>query len=691
MIIIASFFQPWLGIYGLGAVMVSNLLAWALGFNKKEIESGIFGINSLLTSLALAGPYQSSEHLIILLMIACIFNVFLTVTLNGIFARFGVPSLSFPFLICLWIMLLASRSYDALAFSEGNIFLINELYTYGGNTLIKWYNTFSSFKLPEFIDIYFKSLGAIIFEYNLVAGILVAIGLIIHSRISFLISLIGFATGYFYYKWFEGDFTQIQYSYIGFNFILCSIAIGGFFFIANKRSILFAIIITPIVGVLIAALSSIFAILQLPIYSLPFILVVIMVLYLAHFFDPKDPFLKKVIHQKFSPEENLYNFQNYMLRFGEKAIVPLSLPFYGKWKVSQAYNGNITHKGDWQHALDFVIENEDGHTYKTEGKTLDDFYCYKLPILAPANGTITEVINHIEDNEVGEVNMENNWGNTVVIQIGEHLYVQLSHLLKDSILVQKGAYVQKGNIIGYLGNSGRSPEPHLHFQVQANPYIGSKTISFPLSNYLIDNQEGIQLTQNNVPSKDDWTENIPVNNMMQEAFNWIPGKKFKIKIENQFEEWEIHTDAYNQSYIYCSNDESIAYFKVENGLLYFTSFDGNKDGFLFLFHLAMHKLTLCHYEGFKTKDSIPKHHIKQSILNKLNDFVAPFSTIPTYQFESNTSNYNEMDSKVEVHSNIFLNQDELYLSSTSFIEDSRILQIDIEILKKNISAQFIYE
>ena len=138
-----------------------------------------------------------------------------------------------------------------------------------------------------------------------------------------------------------------------------------------------------------------------------------------------------------------------------------------KWHISQGHNGKITHLGDWQHAWDFDIVNEKEETYRYPGIKTTDFYCYDLPVLAPAAGYVVEIINNVEDNEIGEVNIKENFGNTIIIKHGEYFYSKLSHLKKDSFKVAVGDYVYKGTIIASCGNSGRSPEPHLHFQLQA--------------------------------------------------------------------------------------------------------------------------------------------------------------------------------------------------------------------------------
>lgn len=97
-----------------------------------------------------------------------------------------------------------------------------------------------------------------------------------------------------------------------------------------------------------------------------------------------------------------------------------------------------THKENWRHAWDFEIRDEMGHTYRNSGAQVSDFYCYDKPVLAPADGWIEDILDGIEDNSVGEVNLEQNWGNTVVIRHAEQLYSAMSHLKIDSIKVSKG-------------------------------------------------------------------------------------------------------------------------------------------------------------------------------------------------------------------------------------------------------------
>lgn len=57
-------------------------------------------------------------------------------------------------------------------------------------------------------------------------------------------------------------------------------------------------------------------------------------------------------------------------------------------------------------------------------------------------------------------------------------------ILKDSFGVFIGQYVTKGTYLATCGNSGRSPEPHIHFQLQTIPTIGAQTLEYPISYFI---------------------------------------------------------------------------------------------------------------------------------------------------------------------------------------------------------------
>jgi urea transporter/murein DD-endopeptidase MepM/ murein hydrolase activator NlpD len=616
------------GLTGLVAVITSNIIALSFGFYKTEIEKGLYGFNSLLVGLGLGSYFAPSFELFIFIIISAFISVLLLNFFKGVFLKYQLPYLSLPFIFSLWIIMLASRYFPNLGISERGIFTFNTLYNIGGTGLVDIYERLSSIPFSMPVRTYFISLAAIFFQYSIFSGILISIGILIFSRIAFLLSIVGYASAYYFYSLLGGNIAELSYSYIGFNFILTSIAVGGFFLIPSFRSFLWAVFLTPIVILLTVSLSQLFAVFHLSVYSLPFNLAVILFLYTLKFRTKLSEKLTEVQFQFNNPEKNLYYFNNHKIISQQSVYIPFRPPFHGIWTVSQAHDGDISHKDGWRHAWDFVITDKEGKEFTDSGLFPENYYCYGKSILSPADGIVDQVIDHIPDNEIGKYNLEQNWGNTIIIKHSENLYSSLNHLKPGSAQVKPGEAIKKGQKVAELGNSGRSPYPHLHLQFQTTPYIGSKTIFYPLGFYMLNNQSE-PLPQNfHSPLKNDKISAVEISPSLKNAFNLIPGKIFKVtatfnnkKID---ETWEVLTDIYNNSYIYNSHNGAAAWFIKNEYQLYFSHFTGDKNSVLYYFYLSFYKVFLAYYKNLLIEESIPQNIAFKGPILYGQDFFAPF-------------------------------------------------------------------
>lgn len=660
LILLASFLNPAVGIWGLLAVIFTNILAKWMEFNSQTIEDGLFGLNSLLVVLGLAVFFNVNFSFLFVFITINIFTLLLSVGFANLMARFQLPFLAFPFIIAIWVTFYVMNSYTNLVIDEGNIYFLNDVFKIGGKSWLDLYERFDGLPIPEVILGYFKSLSAIVFQFNWIAGLFIAIGLVLSSRISFILSLIGYITGYLYFMVVGENLNNIHYGYIGFNFILFAIAIGAFYFVSKRKVHLAVIILTPVLGLIITGLSGFLGVFGLPIFALPFMLMTVLVIYTMNFTTNFTTF-PKVIYQTYSPEKNLYNYLNYIERFGSNQhFIRIGLPFYGKWKVWQGHNGKHTHKGEWKNAWDFVIIDKDENTFKNDGHLLEDYYCYNAPVVAPADGNVINIIDGIADNIPGEINMIQNWGNTIVIKHANFLYSQISHLKELSFKVKEGDFVKKGQQLASLGNSGRSPQPHIHFQLQSTPYIGSKTMKYPLGYYVKQTENQEVFSSFDYPDEGDNLTDVKINKTINKVFKLIPGMIFEITATNpKFEdtEWEVNTDAYNLTYIICNKSKAYAYFVNDGTMLYFTSFVGNKNSLLYYFYLSAFKIFLGDYFNLKIKDVLPIHNVFVGNFKFLQDFMAPYYQYCKVNYES-FLNESAKDSKdfmitANIHKTVF--------------------------------------
>ena len=634
LLLIVSFFNPYAGLSGLIAVLLAIAVSYFTGLNKTSIQNGIYSYNALIIGIGMGAIYNFSYAFWLVLILVVILSVVLSQIFQIRFGKYGLPFLTLPFVLCFWMVLLVGKDFAAIDFSLRNIYWLNDAYSLGNHTLVRFILFMEKLAMPPLLSTFFRALSSLYFQNNILAGLIIAIGILIHSRIIFSLIILGFLSAYGFNTIVMAHPEGMNYYLLGGNFILVSVAIGGFFVIPSFHSYLWAIISVPVTFIIAMALGTVTGQWNLPVFSMPFCITVLALLY---FFTVKSQKGRVVLTplQLFSPEKNLYNYLNNKERFLNGNNIRLQLPFIGEWMVSQGYDGNITHKGEWGKALDFIIVDDALKTYDKYAATPQHFYCYGKPVLAPADGFVEHIEDFVEDNEIGKINQQQNWGNTIVIKHAEGLFTKMSHLRKNSFKVKMGDYVKQGDIIASCGNSGRSPEPHLHFQVQTTSYIGSKTFAYPFAHYIEKKYGKITSKEFAIPQETALVFNAPHNKTLQAAFEFLPGYNLTVNAENMEEgKWEVFTDAYNHSYLFCHVSKSIAYFKRNEKFFYFTAFEGDKESLLYYFYLACYKIYLSTDPAVITTDQFPLQLTKNTLTKWLQDIVSPFYIFSRLYYES---------------------------------------------------------
>lgn len=163
----------------------------------------------------------------------------------------------------------------------------------------------------------------------------------------------------------------------------------------------------------------------------------------------------------------------------KKLVTSFRLPFEGEWLVLWGGDSReLNHHHDTPSqcfAFDFVLVDKAGKTHKGDGKENEDYYAFGQPVLAPADGVVTDVITGVRDNTPGSMNPGFAGGNSVIIMHRENEVSFLGHFQQGTIRVKCGEAVKRGQVLGLCGNSGNSSEPHIHFHVQNTPVMQDGT------------------------------------------------------------------------------------------------------------------------------------------------------------------------------------------------------------------------
>ena len=136
-------------------------------------------------------------------------------------------------------------------------------------------------------------------------------------------------------------------------------------------------------------------------------------------------------------------------------------------------------------AIDWVQLREDGRTFTGDRLDNKNYRCYGVEVLAVADATVVAVKDGIPENVPGAtsravpITLETVGGNHVILDLGYQRYAFYAHLQPGKIQVKVGDKVRRGQVLGLVGNSGNSTEPHLHFHISdANSPLGSDGLPF---------------------------------------------------------------------------------------------------------------------------------------------------------------------------------------------------------------------
>ncbi len=191
----------------------------------------------------------------------------------------------------------------------------------------------------------------------------------------------------------------------------------------------------------------------------------------------KAGFEKTILSVNISVDDNgkinglfIRPFKEFGLPVLDRNTTQLMLPFKKEWTVvwggdTKELNYHVENNAQ-KNAFDLVIMNDAGRSYRTDGKTNEDYYAFGEELIAPCDGKIVLVVDGIKDNVPGSLNRMYVPGNTIILQTGNNEYLFFAHCKQHSIVVKEGQAIQKGQLLGLCGNSGNSSEPHLHFHIQ---------------------------------------------------------------------------------------------------------------------------------------------------------------------------------------------------------------------------------
>ncbi|MER7840842.1 M23 family metallopeptidase [Streptomyces sp. NPDC096040] len=146
---------------------------------------------------------------------------------------------------------------------------------------------------------------------------------------------------------------------------------------------------------------------------------------------------------------------------------PLLFPLEGTWYVVQGGGRMLNHHAqvpEQRGALDLVALGPRG-TRTRPGRDRTAYAAYGRPVRSPCDGRVISAADTVQDQQPGEIRYQPPYGNHVFLDTGREI-VKLAHLRPGTVTVAKGDIVRAGQLLGEVGNTGNTTEPHLHIHAE---------------------------------------------------------------------------------------------------------------------------------------------------------------------------------------------------------------------------------
>ncbi len=211
---------------------------------------------------------------------------------------------------------------------------------------------------------------------------------------------------------------------------------------------------------------------------------------------------------KFKMDKDVLNFRqdvtsDPMYLSKDKSII-VSAPLQGdNWLAGNGASNTSAHRithlvfhgHDYfaqRYAIDFVQIGKNGITHSGDRTNNKNYYAYGKDVLSVAAGRVVEVKDNIPENIPQSdklavtLSEETIGGNHVIVDIGHGKYAFYGHMIPHSIHVKVGDAVTRGQVLGKLGNSGNSSEPHLHFHIVDRPNpLGGNGLAYGFDHFAV--------------------------------------------------------------------------------------------------------------------------------------------------------------------------------------------------------------
>jgi urea transporter len=255
---------PQIAAAGVLAVVVSTLTAQWLAVDRASLHAGLYGFNGVLTGLALATFVAPGPLLWAYVALGAAVSVVAMCATVDALKPWGVPALTFPFVLVTWLLLLGTYGFAGLAGSA--------LPAAG---VVAPFEPVAPGRLApgDFAQGVLHSISQVFLKGSVLAALLLIAGLAVSSIAAAAFALAGAIVAVVTAHLLGAESDLVSGGLLGFSPVLTAMALGAVFRTPGVRTALYAALGTVFTVVVQAAFNVALTPLAIPALTGPFVLV----------------------------------------------------------------------------------------------------------------------------------------------------------------------------------------------------------------------------------------------------------------------------------------------------------------------------------------------------------------------------------------------------------------------------------
>ena len=246
-------------------LVVSTVTAMLLKSDVTSLRQGLFGFNGLLVGAAVPTFLAGGPLMWLLLIVGAAVSSVAMLAVSNVMKTWGVPALTFPFVLTTWFLVLAAYSFGHLPIAS-----------MGPPTLPQAFGPPASAVAmsPDLLVSSWLKGPAQVFLINSIAtGIIVVIGLMVSSIWAAAFALVGSAVSLAFAILFGARTGAVDAGLYAFSPVLTAVALGSVFYKPSWRVALYALLGTTFTVIVQGALDAAVAPLGVPTFTAAFVFV----------------------------------------------------------------------------------------------------------------------------------------------------------------------------------------------------------------------------------------------------------------------------------------------------------------------------------------------------------------------------------------------------------------------------------